>query len=289
MRKKTYTIYDIQGNDLSNYRMLVHIEDEEFPGDWQFYNSLVIGVKEGEMYCDYHVKEWLTSMWQSQSGKVYACSMSGRLHALIYNNWKVIDLDEKYSLNHIWGFSDNSIYCCGLDDVLFQKTTHEWNRIKTHFETDLLVIGGTSANNLYILGEDGKIFFYDGMNWSEIESPTNHCFVSIFCASQDEIYISGWEGTLFKGSRLGWQRIDKVDFDLWSIAKFKDKILVAGGEEGLLAIDNNMLVPFNDKIEVMGVQIIEDCVFAFMDSTVHKFDGATWTRADYDFTTLIAD
>ncbi|RMI00755.1 MAG: hypothetical protein D6681_11220 [Calditrichaeota bacterium] len=92
---------------------------------------------------------------------------------------------------------------------------------------------------------------------------------------------------LFKGSKKGWERIDEVDFDLWDLEKFQGKILVAGGDEGILSIENKKLVPFKEGISVSGIKVIEDTLFGFDINTLHKFDGKNWDTRKFDFSQVI--
>ena len=64
MREKFYTIYDICGNKESDVRILVHVEDAEIPGDWQYYESAIVNVRGKQILSEYHANDWLTSMWQ---------------------------------------------------------------------------------------------------------------------------------------------------------------------------------------------------------------------------------
>ncbi len=111
--------------------------------------------------------------------------------------------------------------------------------------------------------------------------------LSLLCVSPDEVYFCGEYGTIFRGSKDGWVRIDDVDVDFWSLEKYQDKILVAGAEEGIFSIEEETLVPFNENVEVTGLQVIGETLFAYDINVVHKFDGKNWTKTEYDFERII--
>ena len=215
--------------------------------------------------------------------------MNGFIYHNKFGTWENVSLGERYSLNDIWGLSDNEVYSCGLEAVLFQNVNNSWRNVVTKMEKDFLKIRGTSCDDLYMIGGAGSLFHYNGIGWLEIDSPTNIYLQSILCVSPDEVYICGENGSIFKGCKDNWLKIDDVNFDFWSLVKYNDKILVAGGEEGIFSIENEVLVPFNTDIEVSGLQVIGKTVYAFDLSSVYIYDGKKWTKTEFDFEKLITD
>lgn len=286
MEKRNFTIYDICGSEHSSIQLLVHSYVSDRSDDWELFDGLVIRKEYNQITLDYKVNEWLTSMWQSPLNKLYVVSTKGKIYSNVLGKWTETKLGKNHSLSCIWGLNDNLIFCCGRNGTAFQMLDNEWKPLNTDLNSDLEIISGTALDDLYILGKKGNIFYYNGNKWSKVDSPTNHHLVAIECVSRDEVYICGRNGLCFCGSELGWQRIDGTDTNLWSIVNYQGKILVAARREGILRIEGTSLVPFRDKIVVLGLRVIGNHLFAFADKTLYEFDGQNWSKMEFDFEKL---
>lgn len=286
MKEPIYTIYNVFGSSPMRVTLLVNIAPQ--PDNWETFSSAIFRRRNETLACEYNINEWLTGMWQTPSGQLYAVSMDGRVHTNPSDDWKVLDLGKHFSFNHIWGADEDLIYCCGLEAVVFRKVNNRWERFDNGLKGDLRLIGGTSPNDLYILGKKGQIFHYDGIRWSDTGSPTNYALVSILCVSEDEVYLAGRRGMFFRGSWKGWKQFGGVEFNLYALAKYHGTILVGAGLEGILVFDGKELVIFDKNVLAYGLQVIEDRLFAFGERTLQEFDGKKWHRADLDFAGAIA-
>lgn len=289
MIDKKFVVYEIDGVKENEYWLLIHIEEAKTPSDWETYQSAILQVVNDKAYCRLFIDSWITSIWVSREGHVFACSMDGVIHHNSSGKWEKINLGVQYSLNDIWGFDKDNLYCCGLNGALFHKEGDTFQLIDTGLTKDFQKIRGTSYSNLYIIGAAGSIIFFNGKNWLEVDSPTNNFWMSLLCVSDEEIYICGENGVLFKGYHDQWERIDGVEFDLWDLAFFDNQVLVASEDKGLLVIQDNSLSDYYNKIKVAGMKVIDGILLAFYLDSLYKYDGKKWSRIKFDFSKLISD
>jgi len=284
MDEITYTIYDVAGLDVDRIRLLVHVALE--PDNALTFSSAVVRKDGRGIVLERVFNEWVTSMWQSPSGRIFAASMAGNIHTAVQDTWNMTNLGERVFLNNIWGLNDDHVYCCGMDGVLLARVGGAWSRAEG-LRGDLIRIGGTAENDLYILGEKGTIFHFNGSRWSALDSPTNRKLVYLLCVSKDLVYVCGRSGTLFRGSGNRWEQVRGYDSNLYSLVQFKNRIFVGAGLEGVLEVHGNEVVPFRKDTVAYGLQVIGDRLFAFGDTRMDEFDGQLWSRESFNFGSVI--
>ncbi len=284
---KKFVVYEIGGTSENEIWLLVHIEDVEGASDWETYQSAIIQVIDNKPLCRYFIDAWLTSMWVSKEGHVFACSMDGTIHYNTSCKWEEQSLGTQYSLNDIWGFDDDNLFCCGLDGALFQKVGESFQLVKTGIKKDFQKIRGNSPKDLYIIGQAGSIIHFDGKKWSELDSPTSCFWMSLLSVSENEVYLCGEYGSLYRGNQFEWNKIDDVEFDLWDLEFFKNRVVVACEEEGMFTIQGNALTSISKDIKVAGIHVAKDTLFTFYLDTIHTFDGVKWSPLEIDFNRVI--
>lgn len=289
MSGNEFHIMNVCGFRSSDLSLLVHVVDAEDPDDIESYSALVVHAQAERVFLEYSVSEWIPSMWQAPSGTLYAASTDGRIHHNSGDTWQQVELGKRYTTQYLWGLNNNIIYCCGLRGALFRKEGKGWERVVTRQRGDFYKIGGAASDDLYLLGENGKMLHYDGRNWSKVSSPTNYQLYSVLCLSNTEVYVCGENGIVFRGSWRTWERIEGVEYDLYSLAFYRDKIFIAGDSEGVFVIEANSVVPFQRDVSAAQLQVIGDRLFAYGENILYDFDGIRWSRREFDFEELLED
>lgn len=282
-----FEIFSVVGLSASDLYLLLHINEE--PDDWETYRAAVVRLTPDTEEVVYAVNAWLTSLAQSPSGNLYATSAKGDIHSCTDGQWQVISLGRRYSLNRIACLPDGSLVCCGSSAGVFQQNDTDWHLINDGLpvDCDLIAVGGLNTHYLYALGDRGIIFHWNGRQWSDVASPTNETLVNMLALSEQEVYFCGWHGAMFLKRGLSWTQFTGTDSYLYSLASYDGRILVGAASDGSLAIDGSTLTPFNEHVTATGLRVIGDRLIAFGESTIHTFDGQTWTRRDLDFSKLI--
>lgn len=279
-----YTIYDIAGLEVSDIWILVHMATE--PDNALTFRSAIVRRSKGQIVLEKLFDEWVTSMWQSPSGIIYAVSMAGTIHTLAEGAWTTTRPDGRLYLNNVWGLNDQSVYICGMDGVFLRKRGTSWERSDGPPKGDLTRVGGTSEDDLYVLGPRGTMFHFDGALWSAVESPTNRKLLNLFCASKNDVYVCGRSGTLFHGSPNKWQQMEVSEATLHSVIWFRDTVFVGAGVEGLLQLRRAEVISSPSTV-AYGLQLIGQSLFAFGNTQISEYDGNRWSGETLDFATIV--
>jgi hypothetical protein len=271
MQMSTTCIAAHPSTDGSVYVLVVTGED----GDYTSTIHLITDFDAADQVL-YKVQTWLTGLWLSPAGHLFAASADGRIHDNASGTWQVTDLNFIEGLNWIWGLDEGRIFTCGGSGGIFQYRTGRWARVGENVDGDLYGLRGTSPTDLYVVGESGRIFHGDGSQWRRMASPTNHIINAAYCRSPDEVYLCGTNGILLKGSGSRWVRIGELDFNLHALTMFRDKLYIGAGGRGLYAYDGNAVNLVKDNIISYSLGSSADYLTAAGGDEAARFDGSTW-------------
>jgi photosystem II stability/assembly factor-like uncharacterized protein len=229
----------------------------------------------------YKVKRWLTGLWLSPKGHLYAVDSGGMLHANSSGKWQVTDLNCRSGLTWIWGLDDNTIFACGKAGAIVRLRAAQWESFNENVDGDLYGLHGTAPTDLYAVGEAGRIFRSDGTRWQRVPAPTNHILNAVYCRSKDKAYVCGEGGMLFEGAGTKWTRIEDIDRDLYALTVFKNKLYLGAGDNGLYAYDGKTVDLVKDNIFSYGLGSSSKYLTAAGGDETARYDGVKWEAIGY--------
>jgi hypothetical protein len=229
----------------------------------------------------YKVKRWLTALWLSPKGHLYAVDGDGNLHTNNSGKWQVTDLNCREGLTWIWGLDDNTIFACGRKGAIVRLKGAQWEMFNDNVDGNLYGLHGTAPTDLYVVGERGRIFRSDGTRWQRITAPTNRVLNAVLCRSKDKAYVCGEGGMLFEGTGTKWTRIDQIDKDLYALAIFKNKLYLGAGDNGLYGYDGKSVDLVKDNILSYGLGSSAKYLTAAGGDEAARWDGAEWEAVGY--------
>lgn len=284
---KMYHIMKVCGLQSDDLSILVHIVNSSAPDDWESYKGAIVRKQKDSISVEVKIEEWVQLMWQTPSGAIYVPSVEGHMYSKLDGHWEKTSIPGEPTLNGVWGYGNDVVYCCGLHGVVLEKRKNSWIHQDIELDEPLQVIGGVGADDLYALGYRGKMFHFNGRDWTRLESPTNYQLVAILCRSHDEVYIVGRKGTAFRGALNAWEVLEGGESNFYSLAHYNEKIFIGAGLNGVLNVEGNRIVPFNEGVLAKGMQVVGDKLFAYGKNILEEFDGVRWSRREFDFEELL--
>ena len=254
-------------------------------------------VEDDEMFQTLHfgTTGWLTRLWRSDSGAVFASSTTG---SQVYYHPDPQG-DEKRGFESVklgappegvWGLSDDFVLVWG---ATYEETNHlfrfdgkKWKEMKAP-DFDVRAIHGIAPDLLYAVGVGGGVARWDGRTWKRFPVPTDEVLNSVFVAGPDEIYATGNAGTLLEGSAHGWGKIGESPVSgmpLLAVARWKKDLWVAGGQFGLFKRvgTQNKLKCVKPNLRAVDLDVRGNLLISCEDVIVETADGKAYTGFDSD-------
>lgn len=213
---------------------------------------------------------WLTGAWRSAESRTTFVSDAGqavhRVAAVPRDDGTFVDSDMfPSSMAGVWGFDDDHVYAWG-DSAPGQPALYRWDGRRWHdmeCPGTIYAMHGIAPDLIYAVGELGMVARWNGHRWESFYGGTKARLASVFVASADEMYACGVSGVILEGSVHGWVPRLTSGGPFYSIAKFANRVLVAGGYHGLLELDGVRVETLTadvvaEKLEARG-QLILSC------------------------------
>jgi hypothetical protein len=193
-------------------------------------------------------------LWQSQSGRTFVSVAGGgvwRFAPRVQGTQSAAPVFDELpaAIAGVWGVDSNCVFAwgeLGNEPKMFQWGGVRWDEIASPGKVN--AVHGTARDFVYAVGADGLIARWEGAGWTTAPSPTKSMLSSVFVASQDEMYAVGAGGSVLEGSLYGWSEVLVRDSQLYAVAKWKDKVWVAGGPDGLFTLAGNKLAPYRPDV-----------------------------------------
>jgi hypothetical protein len=244
----------------------------------------------------WRVKSLLTGIWRSPSKIVYVAD-AHEPGLLRYRDLSSGDPRDLLPLGEtfpegVFGLDDQHVYIWG--SRLGSNGDHEypvmrWDGQQWHelpmpgFR--MVAMHGLAPDLLFAVGRNGFVGRFDGSRWRRFPVPTEEVLVSVFCAGPDEFYACGHLGIVLEGSKAGWGRISENYIEnapLYSVAKFRGDLWIAGGKQGVLRRvgTTDRLEVVKDNIGATWLDAREDHLLATCDDFIAGTrDGTSWWAA----------
>ncbi len=230
----------------------------------------------------YKVKRWLTALWLSPKGYLYAVDADGNVHTNRTGSWNVTSVDRPSGLTWIWGWDDDAIFACGRGGAIVRFRAGLWEPFDDNVEGNLYGLHGSGPNDLYAVGEAGRIFQSDGTRWRRVATRESRGVLNaVLCRSKDKVYLCGQGGALFEGAGTTWSRVDAGDRDFFALAIFKEKLYLGAGDGGLYTYDSGNVQLMKDNIVSYGLGSSSAYLAAAGNDEAARYDGAQWDAIGY--------
>ncbi len=204
----------------------------------------------------YEQPVWFTDLWRSPDGTLFVTDENGLVHIGDERGWQSEEVAQTF-LNTVWGLGRSRVYAGGDDGIVYERGTDGWRAISEPLGSKILCIRGTSPDDLYACGEDALFWHFDGSSWTRIELPTNAVLIGLLCLTSSDTIVCGQEGALFRGRGDDWSDQSIPGRSFYKITRWRGRILIAGGADGVLEFDGAAVVPIKDNITVYRIAGIE--------------------------------
>jgi hypothetical protein len=228
------------------------------------------------------VEGWLSDLWLSPLGNLYAAGESGRIHFRSAGEWRLLRTPAASMLNSVWGASDREVFAVAKDGLVSGSATNEWNYVAK--AKDPRRLRGTSRNDVYAVGHRGLMLHFDGRDWRTLELPTNMHLNAAWPVSADLVYVVGPEGVLLIGAEGRWRVLEIDEVDLLDVVQYRDDVFVAAGTMGLFRLQGDELVLIRDDINATRLTVDYGAMFVAGALSFHRYDGKDWQSYRYTFT-----
>lgn len=242
--------------------------------------SWVLGITPGLLHCLWGKRGWLTGLWRSAAGKVFATEAYGRVHTIADAQpnapWDVTEVPGL--LEGVWGLDEEHVYVWGRDrgtPLLHRWDGQTFSRIESPGQ--LVAMHGVAPDLLIGVGEEGLISRWDGGRWHPFKAVSSRSLSSVFVASEDEIYACSVSGDILQGSVHGWSKVLSDDRLSGCIAKWQGRWWVGvGGEMGLCVLEGASLVSRKPNVIPTTMDVRQDLVMASNLGVVDTADGESY-------------
>jgi hypothetical protein len=236
---------------------------------------------------------WLTCLWRSPSGLLFATEGTSN-HAALWvgkvaaggvTAWH--DVRTPFVPSGVWGLDDDFVLAWGSAGGT-KTTPHLWRwdgatwKPMTAPDGTTVDIHGLRRDLIYAVGQEGLIARFDGSGWQTIPSPTQTMLSSVFVAGEREMYACGTRGRLLEGTIHGWSELLIADGPLSSVAKWRDTVFVGSADLGLFRLDGNTLVAVDPDVKPHQMDARGNLLLACDERLVETADGKTFSSLPVD-------
>jgi hypothetical protein len=187
---------------------------------------------------------WFTRLWRAPSGRLYVTDSSGVLHVREPDpvaadvpasaHWTEHPLPA--ALMGVWGVDDSCLFVWGgtrSRDRLFHWNGVEWRELPS--PGGIIAMHGLGPQHVYAVGRRGLLALWNGHRWFHVGTATRETLASVWVADAESAFACGMDGSVLEGSAWGWQTVARLDRPLFGIARWGERLWLAGGTHGLLA------------------------------------------------------
>lgn len=256
--------------------------------DYDYLDSWICIARDGLSQAARGIRGWLTAVWLSDAGAVYASDAdSGSIHRIAHHRlaqsasppWQVDRVGG--ALMGVWGLDETHVYTWG--GIGRTCHVHRFDGTRWHalpaIEGSVLSLRGCAPDCLYAVGDKGLVQRFDGNAWRPVELHSPESFTGIWVASPDEVYVCGQAGHLYELSQDGFIERAHWNAPLQDVAKFKGNVWIGGNETGLLRLvgTSTELEVVKPNIDADQFDARQDLLMAAGNRIVATPDGASFT------------
>jgi hypothetical protein len=158
---------------------------------------------------------WLSAIWVSSGGEVFAAGFGGGVVHFDGSQWMVMN-GSYGGVEGIWGSSASDVYTVGLHGSITHYDGADWTVMTSGSSQGLRSIWGSSASDIFAVGDQGTILHYNGNSWSPMSSGTSLDLYGVWGSSGNDVFAVGWAGVIlhFNGSAWSVMATGTTDQDL---------------------------------------------------------------------------
>lgn len=206
---------------------------------------------------------FLTGLWCSTGGNVYATDFHGRLFVHYYaagdpiRRWSRFDAGEDVELHHVFGLDDQHVYVLGRDAFRRRMWTLTGDGLVPMPAPGgrATLLRGLAHDLLYAAGDRGFLAQWNGRRWRTIRLPLERSVTGLSVTDPDELWLTADNGKLFEGTSHGWALRTQLDGPLYDVASWRGDVFLAAGPRGLLKLGRTTrdLETVNTSIAPVGL------------------------------------
>ncbi len=228
------------------------------------------------------VQGFVTGLYRTPSGVVYAVDFDGRLYVQRPDGeaaaWQTQDWGGMVELHGVWGLSDDHVFVWGRD----AHGPRFWELFEGHFvnmsapPSPLTCVAGARPDCLYAAGPAGYLGHWNGLEWRRIPIRSMRTATALHAVGEDEIWLTTDMGKLFEGSRHGWGLRAELDAPLCDVRRWRGELYVAARSLGLWRLEgrSNRLVPVDLMLPAIGLAGDEGALLVLTDEALAvTYDG----------------
>lgn len=160
-------------------------------------------------------------------------------------------------VNAIWGASDDDVHLGTYQGLIYHWDGKSWTQQYGDDWGGINKIHGVRGGAVFAVGEKGTILVQDKQRWRKLPYPgdpsSNDGLTGVRVLPSGEVYVCGRSGRLLHGSSQGIEVLLETSHSLYGLAWFKERIILAGGDDGVLELKGKRVVPLRDTFAAVGV------------------------------------
>lgn len=230
----------------------------------------------------YEQQGWLTALWRSQSGALFAVDVDGRLHTNEGGRWarrRITSGGER--LNWLVGIGDNLV-ACGEAGTALRRSGRSWQAVGVVMPHDLNGVHGLDLEHLYAVGVEGTLLRIDAGRASAVPLPTNANLSAVLTRTGHEVCVVGENGAMFVGAGDRWAAIEEFDHDGYGLAEYGTGVAIAVGTNGVLVYDAGTVSTLKAGITANRIASSGRYLCAAGEHGYWRYDGAAWLQKTFD-------
>jgi hypothetical protein len=199
-------------------------------------------------------------LWVSPTGRIYIAGEPGLMTVTLEAGSRTLaGVDSVVpsgvaSVEHVWGLDDDCIFSWGggvlggRDLFMWHWNGSAWTRVESPGR--IHAMHGVARDAIFAVGAEGLFARWDSARWHVLASPPDPGHVSfVHASSPDEVYACSIGGVLYEASTRGVRMRAESAGTAFGVVKWRDRVLVAGGYGGFLALDGPALKPFFEQTQ----------------------------------------
>jgi hypothetical protein len=273
----SWTLAPAIPSDDGSVTVMVFAFDGEFPVSYINHHK-TCNSKAKELY---EVDEWISDLWMTPSGVLYAAGEEGKLHVRQLTKWNEIQAPDDSQLSAVWSHGNSEVYV-GNDEGIFRYENGAWRVGASGYIGKIEAIRG-GCSGIYAVGTEGLLLHSpDGEEWVREMLPTNVALNGLCIAESGVAYAVGNHGVLIEGTPGRW-KLHQLSGDLMDISCFNG-IIYVGSDDGLFSFDGKRLNAVKTGMEVVSIRTSDKYLCISGETSFHRFDGSAWSSYQYSFT-----
>jgi hypothetical protein len=227
---------------------------------------------------------YVTGIWRAPSGAMYATA-PGEILTTPGQGRPGSDKTRSAALpgglSGVWGLDDDFVFAWGLTaeggGVCYLKDGANWRAVKA--PGVFQAIHGASRDAVIGVGLNGLIARWDGAKWVKMKPPTDAAIHAVFVAGADEAYALSFGGVVLSGSLHGWSTRLETELEIQSVAKWRDRVWLGCGAEGLGVLEQRAVKIVKDTFYGGNLDARTNLLIAARGKVVQSVDGTSFVSS----------